>query len=151
MTSNAPVRRKRPILIIATIVLVTIAVIASIIYVMNQPAAAPAPPNAPDVIIWNGSFCNTASNCGYSPVTRNVTSGTTVTWTNNGNTHTVTSCDPSNANSVGCPIHDAGGLDSFDSGNIAKGGTFSHTFMVKGTYYYYCTLHPWMRGEIIAS
>ena len=151
MTNEKPVRSRKIVWIIVGVAIVTTAIVASLFYAMNQPVTPPAPPNAPNVIIWNGTFCNTASNCGYSPTTRNVTSGTTVTWTNNGNTHTVTSCDPSNANSVGCPIHDAGGLDSFDSGMIANGATFSHTFTAKGTYYYYCTLHPWMRGEIIVK
>jgi plastocyanin len=151
MTNDKPARRRKLIWIIVGIAIVIIAVVSSIIYVMNQPATAPAPPSAPNVIIWNGSFCNSASNCGYSPSSRNVTSGTTITWTNNGNPHTVTTCDSSHFSSMGCPVQDAAGLDTFDSGRIANGGAFSHTFVVKGTYYYYCTLHLWMRGEVIVT
>jgi nitrite reductase (NO-forming) len=59
--------------------------------------------------------------------------GTTVTWTNNdpGMIHTVTAAD-----------------GSFDSGNIAEGGTFSYTFDTPGAFEYFCSPHPWMRARI---
>jgi nitrite reductase (NO-forming) len=59
--------------------------------------------------------------------------GTTVTWTNNdpGMIHTVTAVD-----------------GTFDSGNIAEGGTFSYTFDTPGTFEYFCTPHPWMRARV---
>jgi plastocyanin len=100
------------------------------------------------VIIWNGGFCNSSANCGFVPDIRNVTVGTTVTWMNNGGmTHTVTTCD-SNHSVSRCPAIDAAGLDSLDS-QVSGGASFSHTFNVAGTYYYYCKPHPWMQGEII--
>lgn len=41
---------------------------------------------------------------------------------------------------------------SFDSGNIAPGGTFSHTFDNEGTFEYYCELHsPDMQGQVTVS
>ena len=60
--------------------------------------------------------------------------GTTVTWTNAdpGIVHTVTAVD-----------------GSFDSGNIADGGTFSYTFDSPGTFEYFCAPHPWMRARVI--
>ncbi len=87
----------------------------------------------------------------HSSGVKTVLNGTTVTWTNNGMTHTVTSCDTTHYTSAGCPSQNAAGLNSFDSGTMSDGATFMWTFTVKGTYYYYCTLHPWMQGEIIVQ
>ncbi|MDE1853664.1 MAG: DUF1404 family protein [Thaumarchaeota archaeon] len=43
-------------------------------------------------------------------------------------------------------VTDRGG--SFDSGIIAPGGTYTHTFMKPGVYSYYCVYHPWMTGTV---
>jgi plastocyanin len=60
-----------------------------------------------------------------------------VTWTNNDSSHhTVTSST--------VPT----GAKSFNSGDIAPGGTFTYTFTVPGTYQYGCTYHTWMTGTI---
>ena len=68
----------------------------------------------------------------YQPGTLTVAAGTTVTWTNDGNVpHTVTSNER-----------------TFDSGDIAPGGSFSYTFTQPGSYPYHCTLHPSMQGRI---
>ena len=57
--------------------------------------------------------------------------GDTVVWRNgDGTNHTVTAND---------------GL--FDSGYIAPGGTFAHTFTKAGVYPYHCTIHNFMRGR----
>jgi plastocyanin len=37
---------------------------------------------------------------------------------------------------------------TFDSGSIAPGQTFSHTFTSPGTYRYLCIYHPWMVGSV---
>jgi plastocyanin len=37
---------------------------------------------------------------------------------------------------------------TFDSGSIAPGQTFSHTFTSPGTYPYLCVYHPWMAGSV---
>src|SRR3989304_7843039 len=56
----------------------------------------------------------------FSPATLNVTAGTTVTWRNrDGVAHTVTADD-----------------NSFDSGYMAGGASFSHAFTEKGTFAY---------------
>ena len=58
--------------------------------------------------------------------------GTTITWTNNGPTvHTTTS--------------DSG---VWDSGDLQVGDNFSFTFTDPGVYWYFCRLHPFMRGTI---
>ena len=62
-----------------------------------------------------------------------VSVGTTVTWTNNDpdQMHTVTAVD-----------------GSFDSGFLATGQSFSHTFDAPGELEYFCVPHPWMRARI---
>jgi plastocyanin len=71
----------------------------------------------------------------YSPELIEVSVGTAVTWTNNDVIiHTVT---------------DLGG--KFDSGFIQPDETWKYTFDSAGTYYYYCSIHPWMKGAVIAS
>lgn len=79
----------------------------------------------------------------YDPATANITVGTTVTWTNNDATlHTVYS---------GTPDDSANSGKLFQSTYMAKGQTFQHTFDTAGTFNYYCTLHPFMMGQIIVS
>jgi plastocyanin len=62
-----------------------------------------------------------------------ITVGSTVEWKNNDPlAHTVTAADK-----------------SFDSGNIMPGQTWRHTFTKPGTYSFYCTPHPFMKGVIV--
>ncbi len=71
----------------------------------------------------------------FSPATITVKAGTTVTWTNQDSAaHTVTS--------------ESSSKESFDSGSMAKGKTFSHTFKTAGTFNYICTFHPDMMGKV---
>ena len=69
----------------------------------------------------------------FCPSPLRVQTGTTVTWTNDDNVaHTVT----------------ARSGPHFDSGTIAQGRSWSHRFDQAGTFTYYCTLHPWMQGNL---
>ncbi len=71
----------------------------------------------------------------FVPATVTVTVGTTVTWTNlDSVAHTVTS-----------------ETDLFDSGNLARNATFSYSFTDRGTFSYHCTIHPYMKGEVIVE
>ena len=54
--------------------------------------------------------------------------------------HTVTSGSP-----------DDGASGVFDSGIIAGGENFSFKFESKGTFGYFCSLHPWMVGTVIVD
>ncbi len=71
----------------------------------------------------------------FHPATVKIEVGTTVKWTNHQNvTHTVT------AN---------GG--SFNSGDLAPGHSFSHTFKRVGKFPYHCMIHTFMKGTVIVS
>ncbi len=63
----------------------------------------------------------------FNPSTLTIAAGTQVTWQNGSVTHTVTSA--------------TGSGDVYNSGNIASGGTYQHTFATAGTYPYYCQIH----------
>src|SRR6476646_8892684 len=78
----------------------------------------------------------------FVPATLTVSTGTTVTWTNGDSTlHTVTSGSAESGNSG----------NEFDSSYLAAGKTFQHQFGTAGTFDYYCTLHPWMKGKVVVS
>ena len=72
-------------------------------------------------------------------VTVNV--GNSVSWVNDDEQiHTVTS---------GTPTSGPDGL--FDSGIMSAAGSFHQTFDTVGTFDYYCIVHPWMQGTVIAE
>jgi plastocyanin len=80
---------------------------------------------------------NTVSiiNMAFTPATITVTAGATVTWKNNDNmTHTVTGDD-----------------NSFDSGGIGTGSSFTKTFSTVGTFPYHCSIHPSMTGTVMVK
>jgi plastocyanin len=75
------------------------------------------------------------SNFAFNPASMTVKAGTALTWTNADNaTHTVSADD-----------------GSFDSGNVASGATFSHTFATAGTFAYHCNIHSSMKGTITVT
>ncbi len=78
-----------------------------------------------------------------------VAAGSSVTWRQeDAGVHTVTS---------GTVTQEAGGVRDapdgrFDSGEIATGKTFQHTFADPGTYPYFCGIHPaTMRGVVTVN
>ncbi|HET7677146.1 MAG TPA: cupredoxin family copper-binding protein [Candidatus Limnocylindrales bacterium] len=71
----------------------------------------------------------------YDPPTQSATVGDVVSWRNDdGVTHTATADDA-----------------SWDTGNIAAGGTGQVTFTAAGTFAYHCTIHPAMTGTLVVS
>ena len=69
----------------------------------------------------------------FVPSRLEVAAGATVEWTNRDQVaHSVTADD-----------------GSWDSGEIAPGGTWRHTFDAPGTYTIHCTPHPFMTGVIV--
>ena len=80
----------------------------------------------------------------FVPDILTVSKGTTVTWTNRDSTlHTVTSGSAESGNS--------GTGTEFDSSYLAAGKTFQHQFSISGTFDYYCTLHPYMKGKVVVT
>lgn len=75
------------------------------------------------------------TNYQFVPSVVTVTPGTTVMWTNADSiSHTVTAVD-----------------NSWNSGELSSGASYRHTFTKPGTYQYYCSIHPSMKGEVIVS
>lgn len=85
-----------------------------------------------------GGTCST-TNC-FDPDTAIISTGGTVTWTNDDSVgHTATSGKPTD-NTTGT---------IFDSSLIKAGGSFtSPPLTTVGIYNYFCQVHPWMTGEI---
>jgi plastocyanin len=76
---------------------------------------------------------NTITDFKFSPGTTTVHVGDTITWTNSGpSPHTATAND-----------------GSFDTGNLNKGASASHTFTHAGTFAYICKIHPFMHGTVV--
>ncbi len=71
----------------------------------------------------------------FEPATLTVAPGSTVRWFNDDALpHTVTATD-----------------GSWDSGNLAPGGTFERQFDSPGTYAYLCRYHPGQTGTIVVA
>src|ERR687890_519317 len=76
----------------------------------------------------------------YSPNPVQVSTGATVTWTNDDSQpHTATSGENATPD------------QRFDSGIMAPAATFEHTFTEAGEYHYFCILHPNMVGTVSVS
>ena len=72
----------------------------------------------------------------YWPGRTRVKAGTAVTFTNVGDTpHTATAFEKGN----------------WDTGVLEKGQSKTVTFTEPGSFYYICTPHPWMYGQIIVE
>ena len=98
-------------------------------------AASPASSDAGGAAPAAGGSAVSLINYAFSPTSLQVAAGTTVTWTNNDTAaHTVTADD-----------------GSFDSGNLAAGQTFTHTFTASGTVAYHCNYHPNMIATIVVQ
>ena len=79
---------------------------------------------------------NTVSiaNSAFNPSTLTISIGETVTWTLTNGTHTVVSDD-----------------ESWQSGSLSTGGTFTHQFDTAGEFGYKCGIHSSMTGAIIVQ
>src|SRR4030095_7102813 len=78
----------------------------------------------------------------FVPESINVSKGATILWTNEDSTlHTVTSGS--------ADFGESGTV--FDSSYMASGKTFEWKFDQEGTFDYFCTLHPFMKGVVIVK
>jgi len=83
--------------------------------------------------------CEANDNC-YVPSLIVIEKGKQVTWVNEDSAfHSVTS----GFYDVPSDLFDSGYLDPFES--------YTLTFDEVGTYDYFCTLHPWMKGQVIVE
>jgi plastocyanin len=97
--------------------------------VSERPATGPEPPPG-------GGSTVAIQNFAYVPPNLSVASGTSVTWTNQDDvSHTVSAEDGT----------------TFDSGALAKGGTFQFTAGAPGTYTYFCRIHPFMKATLTVT
>jgi plastocyanin len=95
-----------------------------------------------DIIMYTKSSrpgCEETDRC-YIPSVIVIDSGNQVTWVNEDSAfHSVTSGfygEPSE-------LFDSGYLDPYES--------FTLDFDEKGTYDFFCTLHPWMKGQVLVE
>lgn len=91
-------------------------------------------PSAPSVSPTSGGATVTIKGFAFTPLTVTIKPGQTVTWRND--------------DSVG---HDATG-DSFTSGTIDPGASYTRTFDTPGTFTYVCKRHPSMApGTVVVE
>ena len=124
------------LLALAAVSMVVLVGIAAALAVPLQPSlgGGGTPSASGTVIMPAGVGSNTRLNFSPAVVVVVIGANDTVTWINrDAATHTVTSTD-----------------NSFNSGNIDAGGTWSHTFTTPGNYTYYCIYHSaWMKGTVV--
>ncbi len=83
--------------------------------------------------------CEENDRC-YIPSLIVIEKGKQVTWVNEDSAfHTITS-----------GFYDTP-TDLFDSGHLDPFESYTLTFDETGTYDYFCTLHPWMKGQVIVE
>ena len=88
----------------------------------------PAPGASPAAMVETKNYV-------YSPSPVTVRAGDTVRFENSDDVaHTVTASD-----------------QSFDSGEMDHGATWSHVFEQAGTYTYFCAYHRFMHGTIVVT
>ena len=72
-------------------------------------------------------------NASFNPDSITISNGDTVKWTN-----------------LDSGVHTVVGTD-FSSGDIASGKSYEHKFTKAGTYNYYCSIDPSMKGVVIVK
>jgi len=83
--------------------------------------------------------CEETDRC-YIPSLIVIQKGKQVTWVNEDSAfHTITS-----------GFYDTP-TDLFDSGHLDPFESYTLTFDETGTYDYFCTLHPWMKGQVVVE
>lgn len=97
-----------------------------VLLIIILPASLGLKANREDISIKDGKF---------TPATVTINVNDSVEWTNDDNRdHRITASD-----------------DSFDSGKLKPGDTYSKKFTKAGTYTYSCALHPREKGKIIVK
>lgn len=100
-----------------------------------RPSAPASPPRSTPARRAASTVRTGIRNLNYLQSRQEIAVGTTVEWKNNDPLpHTVTAVDK-----------------SFNSGLIQPGKTYTHTFTKAGTYNFFCTPHPFMKGLIVVK
>lgn len=87
----------------------------------------------------------------FVPNILNISQGMTVKWTN-GDLISYKSFEVEQIHTVMSGNIDKGNMGKeFDSGFLSAGKSFEHTFNSKGTYDYFCFIHPFMTGKVVVS
>ena len=92
-----------------------------------------ASPNLPDTEAKARTRTVVLRGMNYLPATLVVNVGDTVVW-KNGDVVPHTATDRAK---------------NFDSGNIEPGASWSYVANKKGTYFYYCSFHPFTKGKLV--
>ncbi|BDE08058.1 hypothetical protein WPS_33340 [Vulcanimicrobium alpinum] len=93
-----------------------------------DPSAAAKPSPSPTTVVHIKNFA-------FAPETVTIAAGGSVKFVEDDDTpHTVTATD-----------------NSYDSGNLDKGQSFTHAYEKPGTYAYLCAYHPYMKGTIVVK
>ena len=119
-----------PLLLVAAVAIIAAACNGTGSTAYGAPASTAATTTA-------ATATNAATIKGFSfqPDVLKVKVGAKVTWTNDDTVaHTVTA-----------------DTNSFASGNLQPGGSFSFTFTRPGTYAYHCSIHPSMHGSVVVG
>ncbi|MBT5201639.1 MAG: hypothetical protein HOM02_07365 [Thaumarchaeota archaeon] len=96
----------------------------------------------PDVIMptkVSRPGCEMEDRC-YIPSVVAVSAGDQVTWVN----------EDSAFHSVTSGFYDSP-TELFDSGHLDPFESYTLTFDESGTFDYFCTLHPWMQGQVVVE
>jgi plastocyanin len=96
---------------------------------------APASTAATTTTAVTATNAATIKGFSFQPDVLKVKVGAKVTWTN----------DDAVAHTVSADTN------SFASGNLQPGGSFSFTFTRPGTYAYHCSIHPSMHGSVVVG
>ncbi len=117
-------------------------VIAVLIVSQSGDVSEPAPVVQGDVIMptkVSRPGCEKTDGC-YVPSVIVVGLGEQVTWVN----------EDSAFHSVTSGFYDSP-TDLFDSGHMNPSESYTLDFDQAGTFDYFCTLHPWMQGQVIVE
>lgn len=104
-----------------------------------SPPSTPPATTQPQV---TGAPTVTIQSFAFSPATITVPRGTTVTWVNRDSaSHTIVS------DAQGSGVQGA----LFTSSSLGNGTNYSFKFDNPGTYSYFCSIHPSMKGTVIVT
>jgi plastocyanin len=117
------------------------------------PVPTPASSESPVALAGGrASIVSMTNDMKFEPASLTVPKGTTVTWRNASQTvHTVTDDQSKAANKAEAAL--PSGAQSWDSGDLNPGQTFTQTFDTPGTYRYFCIPHEMlgMTGTIVVT